>query len=206
MTAVKICGIRDTTALEAAADAGADWIGLVFFARSPRAVTATTASLLHRRLDRRALTVGLFVEPSDHEIAEILDVVPLDILQLYTDADRALALRVRFGLPVWLAQGVGHSRQLPATTALDGLIIESRPPEGADRPGGNGVAFDWSITRNWTAPAPWLLAGGLTPDSVAEAIDRSGAPAVDVSSGVESSRGIKDPELIQRFIAAARAG
>lgn len=203
-TGVKVCGVRDVPALEAAAEAGADWIGFVFFARSPRAVTGAAAAALHRTLAGRSRSVGLFVAPDDDEIARVLDAVPLDILQIYAAPDRALALRDRFGLPVWLAQGVRHRDELPATTRLDGLVVEAKPPAGADRPGGNGVPFDWSIARGWAAPVPWLLAGGLTPDNVAAAIAASGAPAVDVSSGVERAPGDKDPALIRRFVAAAR--
>ena len=203
-TGVKICGIYDESALEAAAEAGADWIGFVFFVRSPRAVAAADAASLHRRLGGRAASVGLFVAPTDDEVARVLDGVPLDILQIYADADRAAELRRRFGLPVWLAHGVRHRDELPDATALDGLVIEARPPAEADRPGGNGARFDWSIARHWVAPAPWLLAGGLTPDNVAEAVAASGTPSVDVSSGVEHAPGKKDPALIRRFVAAAR--
>jgi len=203
-TGVKICGIRDEAALDAAAEAGADWIGFVFFNRSPRAVAAPVAAALQQRLAGRAISVGLFVSPTDDELDRTLAAVPLDILQLYTDPERASVLRHRFGLPVWLAHGVHGRDALPRTTALDGLVVEARAPDGADRPGGNGVRFDWTITRDWTAPAPWLLAGGLTPDNVRIAIVASGAPAVDVSSGVEHAPGEKDPVLIRRFIAAAR--
>ena len=201
---VKICGIRDEPALDAAVEAGADWIGFVFFGRSPRLVEPGRAAVLHRRLAGRAMSVGLFVEPDDDEVARILDVAALDILQIYADADRALFLRRRFGLPVWQACGVRQRTELPDATLLDGLVVEARPPAGTDRPGGNGASFDWSIARNWIAPAPWLLAGGLTPNNVAGAIAASGAPSVDVSSGVERAPGAKDPALIRQFVAAAR--
>ncbi len=203
--AVKICGVADAAALDAAAEAGADWIGFVFFNRSPRVVTAQLASELHHRLERRALGVGLFVAPDDDEVARVLDAVPLDVLQVYAGAARADALRRRFGLPVWLACGIATAAELPTATTLDGLVIEARPPTGADRPGGNGARLDWRITAGWTAPAPWLLAGGLSAGNVAEAVRQSGAVAVDVSSGVESAPGIKDPALIRRFVAAARS-
>lgn len=205
-TKVKICGIRDEPALDAAIDAGADWVGFVFFARSPRCITPQEAAILHRRLDGQASAVGLFVEPEDADIERVLQQVPLDILQLYTTPERAEVLRSRFGRPVWLAHGVSRRDQLPTMHSLDGLVIESRAPDDASRPGGNGLSFDWSILQGWQAPAFWLLAGGLTPDNVGEAIVRSGALAVDVSSGVEISRGCKDPALISRFVRAARAG
>ncbi len=203
--AVKICGIADAVALDAAVQAGADWIGFVFFNRSPRALGAELASELQRRLERRALSVGLFVSPSDDEVARVLDEVPLDVLQVYADPDRACALRRRFTLPVWQACGIATATDLPTTTTLDGLVIEARPPAGANRPGGNGARLDWRLTSGWTAPAPWLLAGGLSADNVADAIEQSGATAVDVSSGVESAPGIKQPALIRRFVAAAKA-
>lgn len=202
---VKICGVADAAALDAAAEAGADWIGFVFFDRSPRVVTAQAASKLQRRLERRALGVGLFVAPDDDEVARVLDAVPLDVLQVYAGAARADALRRRFGLPVWRACGIATATELPTATTLDGLVIEARPPAGADRPGGNGARLDWRITAGWTAPAPWLLAGGLSAGNVADAVRQSGAAAVDVSSGVESAPGIKDPVLIRRFVAAARS-
>ena len=201
---VKICGIADATALDASADAGADWIGFVFFDRSPRAVTGAEASELQRRLERRALSVGLFVAPSDDEVARVLDAVPLDVLQVYADPARADALRRRFALPVWLACGIASQAELPTATTLDRLVIEARPPAGTDRPGGNGARLDWQLTAGWRAPAPWLLAGGLSASNVAEAIGQSGARAVDVSSGVETSPGIKQPALIRRFVAAAK--
>lgn len=201
---VKICGIRDEAGLEAAAEAGADWIGFVFFDRSPRAVSGSQAAALQRRLGGRVPSVGLFVDPDDDVVGRILDTTPLDILQIYATAERAAAIRARFRLPVWLAQGVTRAADLPACTTLDGLVIEARPPASADRPGGNGVRFDWSIARQWTAPVPWLLAGGLNPANVAGAIAASGAQAVDVSSGVEHAPGAKDPLLIHRFVAAAR--
>ena len=203
--AVKICGVADAAALDAAAEAGADWVGFVFFDRSPRAVTAQVASELRRRLERRALGVGLFVAPDDDEVARVLDAVPLDVLQVYASPARADALRRQFGLPVWLACGIAASAELPTATTLDGLVIEARPPAGADRPGGNGARLDWRLTAGWNAPAPWLLAGGLSADNVANAVRQSGAAAVDVSSGVESAPGIKDPVLIRRFVAAARS-
>ncbi len=202
---VKICGIRDETTVDAAVEAGADWIGLVFFERSPRHVTPRAAAVLHRRLRGRVPMVGLFVDPTDDDIERILAVAPLDILQLYVPSDRALEIRQRFGRPVWLAQGVVTAAHLPAATNVDGLVIEARPPRGSDRPGGNGASFDWPILRGWTAPCPWLLAGGLTRWNVREATETSGAGAVDVSSGVERAPGEKDPDLIRAFVAAAKA-
>lgn len=202
---VKICGIRDIPALDAAVDAGADWIGLQFFARSPRCVDPKTAASLYRRLRGRIPAVGLFVDPTEDDITRVLATTRLDVLQLY-DVTGAEEIQRRFGLPVWLAHGVATTTDLPVTTDAAGLVIEAKPPPGSNRPGGNGARFDWTILRGWTAPAPWMLAGGLTPHNVGEALDASGADAVDVSSGVERAPGEKDPDLIRAFIAAARAG
>jgi phosphoribosylanthranilate isomerase len=202
---VKICGINDASAFDAAVAAEADWIGFVFFPRSPRVLRPAAAASLSARHVGGPARVGLFVEPTDAEVAEALAAVRLDVLQLYVDAPRAAALRARFGVPVWRAVGVTEVADLPTQAAgADGFVVEPKPPPGATRPGGNAVALDWSLPSGWRAPAPWLLAGGLTPDNVAEAIRASGAVAVDVSSGVERGRGVKEPALIRAFVAAAR--
>ena len=130
----------------------------------------------------------------------------LDALQLYGHGDIA-ALRTHFGLPVWRPCGVASASDLPVSAhGADRLLLEAKAPPDATRPGGNAFSFDWSLLSGWHAPAPWILAGGLTVDNVAEAIHVTGAEAVDVSSGVESQRGVKDPGLIRAFVAAARAG
>ncbi|CAM3076403.1 phosphoribosylanthranilate isomerase [Komagataeibacter xylinus] len=203
---VKICGIRDEAGLDAACAAGADWVGFVFFSRSPRHVTAAQAFPLARHLPPDGpRAIGLFVRPTDDEIRHVLDTVRLDGLQIYDTAARAAAIRARFGMKVWLAAGIATRDDLPQACAVDGLVIESRPPAGAQRPGGNAQAFDWSLTGGWQAPVPWMLAGGLRPDNVREAVMRSGARAVDVSSGVETAPGIKSPALIEAFVQAARS-
>lgn len=201
---VKICGITTPSGMDAAIGAGADWVGLNFFPASPRFVTPAQAAALVRPAP--PLRVGLFVKPDDAAIADVLAAVKLDILQIYADAPRAAAIRARFGLPVWLPVGVSTRADLPADAAgIDALLIEAKPPPGATRPGGNAAVFDWSILAGWRAPCPWLLAGGLTPANVAAAIRATGAPAVDVSSGVETAPGVKDAALIAAFAAAARA-
>ncbi len=206
MIRVKICGIADAVGRDAALAAGADWLGFVFFALSPRAVTpAQAATLAAGWGGSRAQRVGLFVTPADEEVDAALAAARLDVLQVYASAERCLDLRQRFAVPVWQAVGVAVSADLPATAGgLDGFVIEPKPPIGAMRPGGNAVSFEYSLTRGWKAPAPWLLAGGLRPETVAGAIAASGAPAVDVSTGVESAPGHKDPALVAAFIAAAR--
>jgi len=200
---VKICGLTDPAALEAAADA--DWVGFVFFPPSPRFVTPVQAAAISAIHPGGPARVGLFVDPADDDVEAALDAVELDVLQIYADPARAAALRERFARPVWHAIGIATSSDLPTDNAVDGYLLDAKPPEGAPLPGGNALRFDWSILRAWTATKPWLLAGGLSPSNVAEAIAVSGALAVDVSSGVERRRGVKDPALIRAFIAAARA-
>jgi phosphoribosylanthranilate isomerase len=203
---VKICGIIDDAALDTAIGAGADWIGFNFFPPSPRFVTMAQAAALSARHPGGAGRVGLFVDPDPAEIAAVLDVLPLDALQLYVPAARAAELRARFGIPVWRAVGIAGPADLPRTAeGADMLLLEAKAPPDATRPGGNARRFDWAALRGWTAPAPWILAGGLDSDNVAEAIAATGATAVDVSSGVESAPGRKDPVLIRSFIANAKA-
>lgn len=203
--AIKICGLTEPEGLDAVIENGADWVGFNFFPRSPRVVTpAQAARLIARMPSDGPRRIGLFVEPDDDTIAATLNMAALDGLQIYASQTRALDIRARFGLPVWHARGVETAADLPTASPLDRLLIESRPPAGADRPGGNARSIDWTITQGWHAPVPWMLAGGLTPDNVAHAIAQSGTRAVDVSSGVESAPGRKDAALIARFIQAAR--
>jgi phosphoribosylanthranilate isomerase len=205
MTKVKICGITDPVAFDTAVQAGADWLGFNFFPASPRYIDPHAAAALSSRTAGGPLRVGLFVEPSDAAIAAVLDVIRLDILQVYGRPGDSASLRARFGLPVWQPVGVSTVDDLPADARdADALLIEAKPPAQATRPGGNAARFDWAILRGWTAPAPWLLAGGLTPDNVAAAIRQTRAGAVDVSSGVERLRGQKDPSLIKAFIRQVR--
>jgi phosphoribosylanthranilate isomerase len=206
MIGVKICGIRSDIAFDAVVESGADWLGFNFFAPSPRFVTPAAAAALSARHHGGPLRVGLFVEPTDDAVAATLDALKLDVLQLYAAQARVAELRERFGLPVWRSVGVAQRADLPGTAGgADALLIEAKPPKDATRPAGNAVSFDWSVLRGWTPSYPWLLAGGITPANVAAAIRISGASAVDVSSGVESALGVKDPALIRAFVAAARA-
>ena len=201
---VKICGINDAAGFDTVIEAGADWVGFVFFPPSPRSITPEAAAALSARAPGGPPRVGLFVNPTADQIAATLDVIRLDVLQLY-GADTG-AMRARFGLPIWRAVGVDTVSDLPSDSlGADRLLIEAKPPPDATRPGGNAVSFDWTLLRGWKAPVPWVLAGGLTPANVAAAIRETGARAVDVSSGVEKSKGVKDPALIRAFIANARA-
>ena len=202
---VKICGISDPVAFDAAIAAGADWVGFNFFPQSPRFITPARAAELSARSSGGPQRVGLFVDPTPETIAAALDTVRLDTLQLYGTPDIP-ALRARFDLPIWRAVGVATAADLPTgAVGADRLVVEAKPPPNATRPGGNAVRFDWSLLRGWCAPVPWILAGGLTVDNVAEAVRVTGTSAVDVSSGVERTQGVKDPALIRAFIANARA-
>ena len=199
MARVKICGINSREALDAAA--AADWVGFNFYPPSPRFVTPAQAA----DLVGTPLRVGLFVTPTDDAIAATLAIAPLDILQIYAGPQRTGEIRSRFRLPVWRAVGVAEAADLPsAGESVDGYVIEAKAPPGAALPAGNGLQFDWSLLDGWTPPLPWMLAGGLDARNVQAAIAGSRAPAVDVSSGVERERGVKDPDLIRGFIAAAR--
>ena len=192
MARVKICGINDPAAMDAAVEGGADWIGFNFFPPSPRYVTPARASELSARHKDGPSRVGLFVNPTEAMIVEALAEVALDILQLYGAGEALPALRTRFGLPVWRPVGVAVAADLPVgLEGADALLLEAKPPPQATRPGGNAISFDWTLPRTWRSPGPWLLAGGLHPGNVAEAIRLSGADAVDVSSGVERVKGSK---------------
>jgi len=205
MTEVKICGINDPVAFDTAVEAGADSVGFVFFPPSPRAVTPAAAAALSRRIAGGPRRVGLFVEPDEEAIARVLDTVRLDALQIYGVQDNLRAIKVRFGLPIWRAVGISTGADRPSDVfGADRLLLEAKPPAGSNRPGGNATTFDWSLLHGWAAPVPWILAGGLTPDNVATAIRQTGAEAVDVSSGVEKAKGVKDAALIRVFVAAAK--
>jgi len=200
---VKICGLTTPKAFDAAVRAGADYVGFVFYENSPRAVTAKQAAALSARAFGGPLRVGLFVAPDPNAIAEVLNEIPLDVLQIH-GVDDVTAYR-RFYLPIWHAVGIAAPEDLPGDpNGADELLLDAKPSEHATRPGGNASSFDWQILAGWRNPAPWWLAGGLTPANVAEAIRISGAEAVDVSSGVESELGVKDPNLIEAFITNAR--
>ena len=209
MAQVKICGLRRPEHIEAAADAGALYVGLVFFPKSPRAVSADEAAALALHVPVGMARVGLFVDPDDAMLDAVLGKVPLDIIQLHgsESPDRVAQVKALTGLPVMKSVGLSGPADLPALTdyglVADMLLVDAKPPQDAVLPGGNGLSFDWRLLvgRKWLRP--WMLAGGLTPQNVAEAIRLTGAPAVDVSSGVETEPGVKDEGLIRAFVAAA---
>lgn len=210
-TAVKICGLSDPASVEAAVQAGARYTGFVFFPKSPRNVTPELAAQLAADVPVGIGRVGLFVNPDDTQLQSVLSSVPLDFIQLHGHETPARVAEVKSltGLPVMKAVGVATTADLDQLwdygLAADMLLVDAKPAPDAALPGGNGLAFDWRLLvgRRWLKP--WLLAGGLTPANVADAIRLTGAPGVDVSSGVESAPGIKDHDLIRAFVAAARA-
>ena len=210
MTLVKICGVNDAAGFDAAVGARADMIGFVFYPASPRAVTPARAAVLSGRASGGPERVGLFVDPEDALLEAVLAALPLDVIQLHGEETpaRAAEIRARFGLPVMKALGVAEPADLARLAdyapAVDRFLLDAKPMPGAALPGGNATAFDWRLVAGAAIPRPWLLAGGLTPDNVAEALRQSGAPGVDVSSGVERARGVKDPARIAKFVAAAR--
>lgn len=208
MARIKICGVRDIETMHACTSLGVDWVGFVFYSASPRFIVAEHAASLSQSVPVATSggpeRVGLFVKPSDAEIADTLRYVDLDVLQIYDSPQRAEALQTVFAPKIWLARGVATPEDLPGPSALDGFVVEAKSMAQDSRPGGLGRCMDWSLTAHWKPSTPWLLAGGLTPDNVAEAITISGADAVDVSSGVESQIGQKSSTLIKKFVANAR--
>jgi len=209
-TKVKICGLKTEAALEAALAGGADFVGLVFFPPSPRNVTPAVAKALAVRARGRAKIVALMVDPDDALVTEVVASVAPDLIQLhgYETPTRVAEVRARWGIsvmkavPVETAEDAHAARQF--SPAADLILFDARAPADSARPGGNGAPFDWRTLLGVTEGIPFVLSGGLTPDNVAEAIRLTGATTVDVSSGVESSPGEKDPELIRRFLRAAK--
>ncbi|MDE0057098.1 MAG: phosphoribosylanthranilate isomerase [Defluviicoccus sp.] len=208
---VKICGVSTPDILAAAVAGGAGDVGLVFFPRSPRNVSADEAASLAAGAPAHVTVVGLFVDPPDEALDEVLSVARLDLLQLHGSErpDRVAAIKRRTGKPVMKAIKVAEPADLDAALSYDGiadrLLFDAKAPstEGRFMPGGNALSFDWRMLAGRSWPCPWMLSGGLTPETVAEAIRTSGAPGVDVSSGVETAPGVKDASRIAAFIAAA---
>ncbi|SIQ64598.1 phosphoribosylanthranilate isomerase [Paracoccus thiocyanatus] len=209
--AVKICGLTEAAGLSAAIGAGARYLGFVFFAKSPRHLAPQAAAQLAAQVPLGVAKVGLFVDPDDAALDATLAHMPLDMIQLHGNETpaRVAAIKARTGLPVMKAVGLAGPRDLDALwdygLVADMLLIDAKPPKDAELPGGNGLAFDWRLLAGRQILKPWLLAGGLTPENVAQAVRLTRAPGVDVSSGVESAPGVKDPERVRRFIARATA-
>ncbi|MCB9949312.1 MAG: phosphoribosylanthranilate isomerase [Rhodospirillaceae bacterium] len=209
---VKICGVSTPEAMDAAVDGGARFVGLVFYPRSPRAVSPNLAAQLARVVPTGVRVVGLFVDPDDDRLDEVIGQVPLDLIQLHgheTPA-RVAAIRSGFNIPAMKAISVAAAEDLDGAAAYDGvadrLLFDAKPPANVTAlPGGNGIPFDWALVAGRRWGVPWMLSGGLNADNLAEAVRQAGAAAVDVSSGVEDRPGHKSPELIRRFLEAAAA-
>ena len=208
---VKICGLTDAAAVKAVVEGGAAMCGFVFFPASPRNLTPKEAAELTKGVPEGVIRVGLTVDADDALLAEIASVAKVDMVQLHgaeTPA-RTNEVRERFGLPVIKVLAVQGPDDLAAAEAYQGaadrLMFDAKPPEDASRPGGHARAFDWRVLKNQTFALPWLLAGGLTAENLAEAVKTSGAVAVDVSSGVEDAPGVKNVDKIRAFLAAAAA-
>jgi len=210
-TLVKICGLSTPETLDVALDAGADMVGFVFFAPSPRNISFQTARKLSARVKGRAEKVALTVDADDAMLTDIVEALHPDLLQLHgteTPA-RVTAIQQRFGLPAMKVLAIESKADLGAiplyAKIADRLLFDARAPKEATRPGGLGKPFDWHLLENLNLSIPFMLSGGLDPDNVAEALRITRAPGVDVSSGVESAPGVKDPDKIRAFIRAARS-
>lgn len=207
---VKICGLSEPDTLRTAITAGARYIGFVFVPKSPRHVSMDTAADLAGRVPAGVAKVSLTVDADDSLLDDMIDQVPLDMLQLHGEEtpQRVAEVKARYGLPVMKAIGIGDASDLDKiplyAQVADQLLIDTKPPSKGDLPGGTGLSFDWRLLQGRRWAVPWMLAGGLSSSNVAEAIRLTGARQVDVSSGVESARGVKSSELIEDFMAAAR--
>jgi phosphoribosylanthranilate isomerase len=206
----KICGLSTPETVRAALEGGASHLGFAFFDKSPRHLTPDAAARLAAPARGRAQLVALTVDADDAQLADIVRRLAPDMIQLHgkESPERAAAVRALTGLPIIKAVGVSDAADVQKAqayrSAADHLMFDAKPPKGADRPGGHGTVFDWSLLAGLKLDRPWFLAGGLDPWNVAEALRLSGAPLVDVSSGVERGPGLKDPGLITAFLDAVR--
>jgi phosphoribosylanthranilate isomerase len=208
----KICGINDETAMRTAVAAGAQYVGLVFYPPSPRALQPDQAAELATHIPDGVTTVGLFVDPDDRLVDDMLAKVPLDLLQLHGSENpaRCQELRARTRLPVMKAIKVTDQSDIQSAQAyvdaVDFLMFDAKAPKDMENalPGGNALSFDWTLLSGQSWPLPWMLAGGIHLDNVIEAVQASGAAIVDVSSGVESEPGHKDPARIEAFLDAVK--
>ena len=207
--AIKFCGLNTPRALDAAIAARAAYAGFVFFPRSPRNLSLADAAALGARAAGRIGRVGLFVDADDRAIAEAVAAAGLDAIQLHGSEtpERAAHVRAQFGLPVWKAVSIAAATDVERARryedAVDLILFDAKTPAGT-LPGGMGLAFDWNLVTGWRGRTRWGLAGGLSPDNVGEAVRVTGAPLVDVSSGVESAPGVKDVDRMAAFAYAAR--
>jgi phosphoribosylanthranilate isomerase len=208
---VKICGLKTLEALHVALESGADLVGFVFFPPSPRNLGLEAARELSARVQGRAGKVALSVDATDDTLRDIVAALKPDMLQLHgkETPERVVQVRTRFGLPVMKALPIAERGDLSPirlyAQVVDWLLFDARAPKDASRPGGLGTPFDWTLLKDVNPGVPFMLSGGLDAGNVAEALAITNAPGVDVSSGVERSAGVKDPDKIHAFVRAARA-
>ena len=209
-TRVKICGLTSPESIKGAAQAGATYGGLVFYEKSPRHLSLAKAREVALAAPPGFAKVALVVNPQDAFLEEMLSQVPIDILQLHgaEQPQRVKQIKQSTGLPIMKALGIATAQDLHEidryAEICDQLLIDAKPAPGAKLPGGNGLAFDWQLLENHTWKIPWMLAGGLTPDNVAQAVRVTQARQIDVSSGVESAPGLKDMDKMRNFVTQAR--
>ena len=209
-TRMKFCGLRTPADVSAAVEAGAAYVGFVFFPPSPRYLTPEDAAPIAAQVPEGIAKVALVVNADDDLLDQITETVPIDMLQLHgkETPERVTEIKQRYGLPVMKAVGVAGPEDLENLDTYlrvaDQVLVDAKPPKDATLPGGNGLAFDWRLIAGRRWPVPWMLAGGLTEANVAEAMRLTGARQVDVSSGIESAPGVKDAALMQSFSAAVR--
>ncbi len=206
----KICGVSRPADIDRAAAGGARYVGFVFYPRSPRNLTPEQAGALAAATPAGIATVALLVDPDDAALDAVLERARIDLLQLHGDEgpERIAGIKRRTGVPVMKAIKISGANDFDAANpylgVADRLLFDAKAPATLDgaMPGGNALSFDWALLAGRDWPCPWMLSGGLDPDNVKDAIRVSGAPAVDVSSGVESALGVKDPVRIGAFLAA----
>ncbi len=208
--AVKICGLTRETDVDAAVDAGANLVGFVFFPPSPRSISVARAAELTKRVPKDVIKVALSVDADDALLADITANAGIDMMQFHGSEppQRVAEARARYGLPMMKALAIAGAEDVDRArryeAVADWLMFDAKPPRSATRPGGNALAFDWQLVAGESWEKPWLLAGGLTPENVREAVRISGAAALDVSSGVEDEPGIKNAGKIRQFIVVAK--
>lgn len=209
---VKICGLTRPQDVQACADAGAAYAGFNFFPKSPRYLTPEAARDLAVLAPVGLAKVGLVVAADNDLLDQIVDTVPLDMIQLHggESVERVAEVRARYGLPVMKVIGVAGAEDVPQIAAFeqvaDQILVDAKPPKDAVLPGGNGLVFDWRVIAGRKWARPWMLAGGLTAANAAAAVAATGAVQLDTASGVESAPGVKDAQMIADFVEAAQGG
>ncbi len=208
---IKICGLKTPEAVAAALDGGATYVGFIFFPKSPRHVTPEQATPLRAMARGRAKAVAVTVDADDTTLDGIVAALKPDMLQLHgvETPERVRAVKARYGLPVMKAFSIRDAGDLAAIASYRGIadrfLFDAKPPKGSELPGGNGVSFDWSLLAALDADVDYMLSGGLNAANIGDALRQANPPGIDISSGVESAPGVKDPALIEQFFRAVRA-